>query len=71
LSVVIRGSSFLGEAIIPLENLEKDVPMGAWYRLGPRKKDLEGLTADTGSIRMSLKVLYSYVEGILVLNLIS
>eukprot|EP00051_Salpingoeca_urceolata_P018497 m.260028 g.260028 ORF g.260028 m.260028 type:complete len:805 (-) comp19208_c4_seq1:48-2462(-) len=66
-SVVVRdnsgmgSSSFLGEAVIPLSDLDKDIPTRSWYKLQPRAKDLEGLKTGYGSLRCSVKFSYELI----------
>lgn len=57
-AIALRGSTFLGEAEIPLVNLEKDVPFGSWYRLSARGKDDD---IQCGSVRLALKFSHELV----------
>eukprot|EP00052_Salpingoeca_macrocollata_P008172 m.65030 g.65030 ORF g.65030 m.65030 type:complete len:785 (+) comp16464_c1_seq1:376-2730(+) len=55
------GTAFLGEAVIPLTNLTRDIPKREWFRLRPREKDLEGLKEGNGSLRMSVKYTHELI----------
>eukprot|EP01147_Barroeca_monosierra_P010608 gene10608-2730_t len=52
---------FLGQANIPLSNLEYGLRHPRWYRLGPRMQDYEENTSGNGTIRVSAQLTHELI----------